>query len=97
MLDKLKISRGFTVPNGYAPDIYVVSQGKSRAIDDYPCVILWAKDWERIRAVVEAAIHLVEQWESTASTPAAVQACRQETMKAADDLRAHMESSDGKG
>ncbi len=89
MLDKLKISRGFASSWGNGKPRFVVDRDQALETD-HPVVILWADDWERILEVVEAAIHLVEQWESTASTPAAVQACRQETMKAADDLRAHI-------
>ena len=104
MLDKLKISRGFTVPcddNESPCADAIVPEGY--AASDRPVVILWAEDWERIRAVVEAAIEHHDDYEldrdliAQAVKDGNLSEANGKLLIATHDLRAHMEASDGKG
>lgn len=102
MLEGLKISRGFTVPDGGVPDIYVVSQGKSRASDDYPCVVVWAEDFDRMAAVVEAEIETADaaaDYDKNPSEEAFARYAVASTKRnaAIDAFRAHLVAAAEKG
>lgn len=101
MLDKLKISRGFSEPREDGSPMRGITL--SKVTRDRPIVILWADDWERIRAVVEAAIEHHDDYEldrdliAQAVKDGNLSEANGKLLIATHDLRAHMEASDGEG
>ncbi len=93
MLDKLKISRGWTIPDDGSPDAEVFTSFRSSDPHDRPVIILWAEDWERIKAVVEAELAIAAATDATAKNTTFADMSHLGFVRdhAVRDLRAHIE------